>query len=213
MGLVLRFTLQVSVQDFSAPDRAALVKILQDRKALGKAAAQGALPEFQGRMREMSASNRNPYGARSTFWNRMLAGTKADGDESGGYVRMPREVALRRYGGRVRPKKAKYLAIAARAEAYGKSPRQFADLRFIVGEHGAMLIQNEQTVLVRRKGGKRKGEVKETKEVGGGVMFWLVRSATINPNEDVFPKAGAVRGAALRGVKTLVNVRTKRAAR
>lgn len=207
MGLVLR----ISIADLSLPQLERMERVLADRLSLDKAAAQGALPEFQGRIREMASGNRNPFGERSTFWNMMLAGTKAGADGGGGFVRMPRAVGLRYHGGRVVPKKAKMLAIPARSEAYGKSPRQFADLRFIPTKRGGgMLIQNPQTMIVRKKNGRGKGSVKETVEMGGGVMFWLVKSAYISADQSVLPTPEAITGAAMRGVRTLIALRVRR---
>jgi hypothetical protein len=119
----------------------------------------------------------------------MLASTKSGADSTGGFIRMPREVALRAFGGVIRAKKSKFLAIAARGESYGKSPRQFNDLRFVPrrGRPGGMLVQNDQTQLVRYSRGKSKGQVKERREVGGLVMYWLVPQVTIQGSDAVLP--------------------------
>lgn len=184
-----------------------------DREKANRAAAEGALPVVQRNFQTLAGTNVNRFGVRGGFWNRMLAGTRAGGDAAAGFVAMPREVALRFFGGTVFPQKGKYLAIPARAEAYGKSPRVFNDLRFIPFRSGARaLVQREQTVLKfgrKRKDGSRKVSGRQT---GGGVFFWLVPSATIQANRDVIPTDEEMKAGALRGLATYAKTATRRAA-
>jgi hypothetical protein len=82
-------------------------------------------------------------------------------------------------------KPTQFLALPARAEAYGKTPAQFHDLVFIRekrGNGGAMLVQALQTgVSVGKKA------VRRLSEIGGLVMFWLVKQVTIKPDPSLMP--------------------------
>jgi hypothetical protein len=77
----------------------------------------------------------------------------------------------------------KYLAIPARTEAYGLSPSKFQDLHFVPRRNGeAMLVQAFQTLLTHAKKG-----LKAAGEVGGLVMFWLVKRVHQDPDPSVLP--------------------------
>ncbi len=76
----------------------------------------------------------------------------------------------------------KYLAIAARSEAYGKTPAMFKNLvcvfRRVMGQVKAIGLAQADASLVSF-GGKRKNgsrAVHQGPETGGGIMFWLVES-------------------------------------
>lgn len=78
----------------------------------------------------------------------------------------------------------RYLTIPARAEAYGRTAAEYNDLEFQITERGPALVQTLQSVLVR--GRRRKGAPRAV-EVGGLVMFWLVRKVTQRPDPTVMP--------------------------
>jgi hypothetical protein len=182
-------SISISISDGMSGRLERAAQILGNRRRLNRAMAEGALPVVQNHFRSLSATNRNPYGARPRFWNRMLSSTKADSTESAAILRMPAEVGFRYRGGTLRPVKAKYLTIPARSESYGKSARDFNDLEPVAfdGPRGKMLalVQRNQTVITRAKSGKRKGEITKAKEIGGGVYFWLVRSVNIRGNKNL----------------------------
>jgi len=67
----------------------------------------------------------------------------------------------------------KYLAIPARAEAYGRAPSEFSDLHFQPTRRGGALVQN----ISKEKGGT----------VASLVMFWLVPSVEQAPDPSVLP--------------------------
>lgn len=78
----------------------------------------------------------------------------------------------------------RFLAVPARAEAYGKTPGEFHDLQFVPAssEHPAMLVQALQTLLKRGKRGFKGARVE-----GGFAMFWLFRSVTQRADPEVMP--------------------------
>lgn len=143
------------------------------------------------------------------FWQRMIGGTIPLADEESAGVRMPREVAQRFFGGTITPVDNEYLAIPAREEAYGMSPLQFNDLRFVPFASGsAALVQRNQQTVGTFKSGKKKGErnPKTTGEkIGGGVFYWLVKSVTQRPDETVLPTEEEFTAAARRGINTYMD--------
>lgn len=163
------------------------------------AIAQAALPALQKKIRANAATNKNRFGARGGFWNRMLSGTLALGTPDAAVLRMPREMNLRVHGGTVEPKKSKYLAIPNIKQAYGKSPRDFDDLRFIPlwgrGGGGALVQREQQKISYGQKGVRKGGQL------GGQVFYWLKPSVTVNPNPDLIPKEPELMEAAARGIR------------
>jgi hypothetical protein len=85
-----------------------------------------------------------------------------------------------------------YLAIPARAEAYGRTPVEFSDLHFVPRRNGqAMLVQAFQTLVTHVKNG-----FKAAGEVGGLVMFWLATEVHQNPDPSVMPTEEAMANSA-----------------
>jgi hypothetical protein len=99
----------------------------------------------------------------------------------------------RRYGGTITPKRVKYLTMPAAPEAYGKRAREFSNLKFAIvedaqGRKRKALVQAESTLLSfgrKRKDGSRR--IKVVGQTGGGVMYWLIRSATQAADPTVLP--------------------------
>ena len=90
----------------------------------------------------------------------------------------------------------KYLAIPARAEAYGKTPGEFDDLVFVPRGNGkAMLIQALQTTvnIKHRKGANVSDYARST---GGLVMFWLVTEVHQEADPNVMPSQADMEAAA-----------------
>ena len=98
-------------------------------------------------------------------------------------------LAQRIAGGTIRPVNKKYLAIPARAEAYGHTPADFDDLAFVPRGNGkAMLVQTVKTE-VDWKAKRRKGATVSdyARTTGGVVMFWLVTEVVQAPDPTVLP--------------------------
>lgn len=115
---------------------------------------------------------RNKLGATSSgFWGE-IGGKVDDGKISGDDVVVsihdPR-LAQRVYGGPIKMDDH-LLAIPARPEAYGKSPRLFSNLKAVFFEHGAALIQFKPAEP-KKPGEKRIGGKKDEDIV----FYWLVK--------------------------------------
>jgi len=77
----------------------------------------------------------------------------------------------------------KYLTIPARAETYNVPPSAFSDLKFVPRRGGgAMLVQALQTTVSIGKKAVARGI-----QLGGLVMYWLVKSVTQKPDPSVMP--------------------------
>lgn len=139
------------------------------REDLGRRCANELREHFTKRNVE---GPRNKLGATSSgFWGE-IGGKVDDGRVTGEDVVIsiadPR-FAQRFYGGPIKMDDH-LLAIPARTEAYGKSPRLFSNLKFVFFEHSAALIQFKPTEK-KKPGEKRIGG----KQDQGIVFYWLVK--------------------------------------
>lgn len=180
----------ITIEDAAGPYlKKGLYFLRSQKQPMHRAMAEGASALIQNHFAGLATTNRNRFGVRGGFWNLMLAGTKALATETAGYVLMPRAVALRLFGGTITPKRTKFLPIAARGEAYNKSPRDFNDLRFVPtasdGSKGMLVKRRRSTFSRNKKTGKttRRREAEDN----GGAYYFLVKSATIRPNPAVLP--------------------------
>jgi hypothetical protein len=146
----------------------------------------------QRHLRARDDSNAHTYpegGRRSRFWRKAA--------QSVFFQLLPQEIVVRvahlgarlRYtGGKVVPVNAKALALPANGTAYGRSPREFPDLRLVVFK------SKNRAALVQKAG---------PGEALGRVMFWLLRSVTHRPDATVLPPPNVVTGLALYRLKTM----------
>jgi hypothetical protein len=159
------------------------------REAAGLAVVDCVQKHFEG-----LPPNRSFPGETSGFWKQASRSTNLVVGDDVAIVSVNKlGVRQRLLGGELHPTgDKKYLAIPARAEAYGKTPGDFDNLRFaILGRFGAVLIEAERTDLgLPGRGTKRKKpgtRVKNKGETGGAVMFWLKRSVTQEGNPNIIP--------------------------
>ena len=205
--------IRIATSDLSKPQRERLAAAMRSPAQIGRAMAESALPLYQRQMATNARSNRNRFGARSTFWNRMNSGTRGGVTPAGGVVMMPREMRLRVNGGTVRPVNAKNLTIPLRAEAYGKSLRQFERVFFF--RKGGRLFGATRSLQVprsrrggtaqNRDGSRRLVQSDDAQRIT--VLFLLVKSATIRGNRGLLPSDDVVSSAVIRGVTRFVRAR------
>lgn len=145
-------------------------------------------------------------GQRTHFYSQAAQATTWEAD--GGDVRISIAhlgVRQRFLGGVIRPVNKKALAIPARAEAYGKTPGEFQDLKLVVFRSGAAaLVQADQSLIrfVRsRKDGSLK--LKRMGNRGGLVMFWLVKSVRQAADPGVLPTKQQLADEAVRTLENL----------
>ncbi|MBS5508311.1 MAG: hypothetical protein KHX31_06720 [Akkermansia sp.] len=115
-------------EDSVTPDLARLASQVPDlKKVMGVAMRNALISHF----RVKNATPNRLGGTRTNFWLAVANSCSAPVvNGSGVMVRINHpHAAIHVYGGRITPKKAKMLAIPVTAEAHGKSPRVFSDLR------------------------------------------------------------------------------------
>ena len=140
-------------------------------------------------------------GSRSHYYAKAAQLTRVNTDYAGVIILLINQIGmgLHYHGGTVQPVIAKFLAIPARAEAYGRRPREFSDLVPITFKSGtSALVQRLQSGLGKKGAGKTRGVAAPNKgeTQGGGVFFWLVKSATFEPDPSVIPNQQAFSGQA-----------------
>lgn len=157
--------------DLATPELTALIRALKDRSGLHRAMANGGRIVVQDHFAKFAMGNRNRFGRPSTFWRRMRGATRAESTASAAAVVMEREVALRRFGGTIRPTgPRKALTIPVSPRAYNRKAASFDGLFFVKPKKNG-------NVFLARKG--RKGAIE--------LMYLLLPKATIKPNPDVLP--------------------------
>ena len=200
----------IVVKDGVTPALRALSRQYQDRGGLHRVMATAGANLVRDHFAALAGSNHNPYGVKSTFWARMRRGTRAEANATKGEVAMPAEAGHRYFGGTIRPTAGrKYLTIPARAEAYGRSAREFDFLEVLYNSRGPVaLVDKARVEVVRTKSGRSKRDKESgaplTQDAPGGlVFFWLVRSATQRADPSVLPTDAALKEAAVDALTTL----------
>ncbi|MDR1304467.1 MAG: hypothetical protein LBK76_04505 [Verrucomicrobiales bacterium] len=150
--------------------------------------------------RRNARPNRNHF-PKSNYWHQAAEATDEPELVADGAVISIRHrgLALHYYGGTVRPTKNKNLAIPARAEAYGKWPRAFNNLRFVIFASGAKaLITDERARKQARAKGDKRRRIGSAKEPGL-VMYWLRPFVDVPRDPDTLPSDAVIEAAARRG--------------
>ncbi len=154
------------------------------RKVIAAAAADVVQEHFVGLGRDRHR------GGTFNFYGRAARATTSGVQGKSAYVSIDQEgIALRRFGGTVRPRSSKYLTIPAIDAAQGKRAREFADLHF-------------------RKNRRDGGRLCDT---AGRVFFWLVKQSTHQPDPSVLPTDGEIQSAATEAMADWVELTEDRA--
>lgn len=148
------------------------------------------------RMRDDTHAHTYPEGGkRSHFWRKAAQAVSFAGSPDEISVTIAHQGVRLRYAGApdgIKPVNAKALAIPANGMAYGRSPREFSDLRLVVFK------SKKKAALVRKP---REGEAL------GEVMFWLVKKTKpIRPDPTVLPPPQVVLGLAVNRIRQLRKV-------
>ena len=172
--------------DLATPELTALIRALKDRSGLHRAMANGGRIAVQDHFAKFAMGNRNRFGRPSTFWRRMRGATQAESSAQSAAVVMEREVALRRFGGTIRPTgPRKALTIPVNPRAYNRKAASFDGLFVVKFKKGTRQGGGKGSVFLARKG--RKGALE--------LMYLLTPKATIKPNADVLPTDAALAAA------------------
>lgn len=149
----------------------------------------------------------------SYFWPRAAEATNWQSDNDGLEI-VCNQIGVRQryYGGHIGPVNAKALTIPADEEAYGKTAREFSNLRLSLqknpatGRVQACLVEAETSKIKigrPKKDGSR--SVKKTGESDGKrVLFWLVKGVNQQPNPEVIPSDAEFDAAFDKGIENLL---------
>jgi len=145
------------------------------------------------RARDNTHGHKYPEGGRrSHFWRKAAQSTTFTADADGITISVTHQGVRLRYAGApdgIKPVNAKALAIPASGASYGRSPREFNDLRLVVF-----------------KNINRAALVQEAKEKGAPdkVLFWLVRKTKpIASDHTVLPESQDILAEAIHRLKTM----------
>lgn len=193
---------KINVTDQATPMLARLVNGVQNPQALNADVGRRATNELREHFRQRNISGpRNRFGAPSSgFWDEIRQAVgDARADNDGATVTVAHAaLAQKVYGGKITMDN-KLLAIPARAEAYGKSPRLFDNLKAIVFRSGAKALISEDKTLSRGQRGA--GRLKEH----GLVFYWLVKEVTQKPDPQALPERAQFETALLDTMEKHIN--------
>ena len=168
--------------------------------------ARGATTFVQDHLRALDRSRANELGGRrSHFYAHAARGTTHQVEGNTITITVHQlGIRQRYYGGVIRPVNAKRLAIPADKSAYGRSPREFNDLKLGAFRKGGRLIFAlvvATTYAVRSKRGAD-GTTRTTRgprsKRSGLVMFWLRDQVTQIGDPSVLPAREDIATAAVR---------------
>lgn len=187
-------------------DSSAVQRLLAQAQTLGQepqllnVAGRGVAEKLRGHFATLDQTRPNKLGGKRTyFWGQVRRSvqnpvvTPPSASVSINHL----GIAQRLFGGVIRPVRAKFLAIPARPEAYGKGPREFRDLHFQPTRRGGALVENLRSDVTfgrKKKDGTR--TVTNRGERGGLVMFWLVKQVVQRPDPTVLPPPAELETAA-----------------
>lgn len=188
--------LTVQVRDTATPALKEALAKLQNRQPLLAVLGRGLEKDLKEHFTAKNARGNKRGWPKQNFWNRIRSATAFTGatNDTATVAIADPAINAHYYGGVIKPKEAKFLAIPAREEAYGIRPSSglIPGLRFVPTAGGGMLVQRDlstfKLVKDRRKGREGQQRVRQTGEAGGGVFYWLKRSVTIPKDPDALPQ-------------------------
>jgi hypothetical protein len=108
-------------------------------------------------------------------------------------------IAQRFFGGTIEPVNAKFLAIPARSEAYGKRPNQFDNLRVIIFKSGAGALVSKEP-----PSGTRRNRIAGSAREPGLIFYWLVKQAIQEADHTVLPTEEEMLNAAVESAQEYI---------
>jgi len=179
----------VTIHDGATYTLTKLAEGLTNRRPLNAAVGKRGESELREHFRERNQEPNKKGWPAQDFWNRIRKATAlASVDDSGAAIAIADPAITQKiYGGEIKPKEGKYLALPAIAEASGRSARTFANLepliRWMNGKRRAVALVERRATLTSDRKEKGSGAVEKKGElVGGRVFYWLVES--VHPRKD-----------------------------
>jgi len=195
----MSLSLTVNTHDTASSALAALDSMLTPGQiAASVGEAETAL--FQNHFRNNGENKK--HWPTTGFWPRAAGATSWQATDGGVTISVNQTGVRQRYlGGPIQPKNGrKYLTIPACAEAYGKTARDFSNLKpvpYISNGHLAFALVEADATATKNKSAGRDF-------AGGGVYFWLVQSVYQAPDSTVLPDKSEIRQTASDAIQSLI---------
>ena len=175
--------------DNSVESLTKLSKALKSTEALNKVTSNAVAIEVRSVFRGVSGKEKNRFGRPSTFWARMIGSVRPIFSATSAIVEMNRAIALRYFGGTVRPTGGKkFLTIPVNAKAYGKSARSFPNL--FVFRYAGDGPNGKVFLAMQDRKGDGVGPWKKDKLT---LMYLLIRSTKHKADKSVLPTAERIK--------------------
>jgi hypothetical protein len=205
--------IKIDVSDQAAPVIRAVAKAIQPEQInpiVGRAGTKIIREHLFG----LNQSRPNKLGGpRTNFYTGAGRGTNFEVTPSGVLISVVQVgIAQRYYGGRITPKRTKYLTIPVAPEAHGKRASEFKDLEVIFGTGGqpvALATKSTRGVSIKDT---KNGKVTK-KQIGrfGVVLFLLVKSVNQKPDPTVLPPENTMNDGITKDVNAYVQRAIERA--
>lgn len=192
----------ITIRDTATPvlDRLAVAMRRETYKpAVGQAGVRVLMDHLKDKNADQSShSTANQLQARPSGLYADFARALSYSRSATGVVVSINHVAARQryHGGTIKPVNAKMLTIPASAKSYGRSAGEFSNLFVMSGKQGPFALAERESTDISISKDRRKGRsgmrVKAGFQRGGGIMFWLVRSVTQQPDDTVLPAEDAL---------------------
>jgi hypothetical protein len=215
---LMSLAVTIDVSDHATPVVRAIGRALAPER-LNPVVGKAAVNAFRASLFEANRTKPNALGGTRTNFYQKAGGNVHFDDVGDGVLISVNALGIRQrvLGGTIKPKTAKFLTIPARAEAHGKRAREFGeDLVVVFGSGGrpiGLARRWKTTLSVRRDKttGSRIGMSKKS-EVGGEILFWLVKSVTQRGDPSIMPTEAALSAAIFKDVESYVQRIAARAA-
>lgn len=186
----------IDITDQATPALARVIQAIRQKVAPAIGAAVVRL--FQDNFAKLPDNKHN--WPSTGFWAQAARATNYDLLADGVQINVNKQgVRQRLQGGEIHAEGDGYLTIPAQARAYGHRAREFS-LRMLFSRRGGSL----------HPWGLISDEVKDGDRTDG-VMFWLTKSVTQDPNPDVIPSVFEIAATAIRTVNQIVDRAAARA--
>lgn len=174
-----------------------------------QAVAEDVTVAVQDHLRRLDSERPNQLGGKRThFYAQAAAQTTHElGDNKITVSVTQQGIAQRFHGGTITPQSKQWITIPGRAEAHGRTAREFNNLRFIPTRRAdtAMLVEADSTDVGfgrKRKDGTR--AVKRGRERGGLVLYWLKKSVTQPADATVLPPPEKLAAVAMESARDVI---------
>ena len=175
--------------DNSVESLTKLSKALKNPEALNRVTSNAVAIEVRSVFRGISGKEKNQFGRPPTFWARMIGSVRPIFTEKSAAVEMNRAIALRYFGGTVRPTGGKrFLTIPVSAKAYGKSARSFPNL--FVFRYAGDGPNGKAFLAMQDRKGDGIGPGKKDKLT---LMYLLLRSTKHKADKSILPTAERIK--------------------